>query len=102
MKAFIATFALAAASGAFASEATQFDDVPVGTQSRAAVRAAIGAPSHVMNLGEATVFVDAPSSVVKAPAPMLVRSGGRIVGSRNHADEPSAQAGDTALAQGRR
>jgi hypothetical protein len=117
MKTVFAILALAAtATGAFASEATEFVDPP-STLTRAHVRAAIEAPSAVVQLGEATVFVDPPSTLTRAqvraaigspstvvqlgeatvfvdpaPAPaltethLLARMAGRILNSRNYSE----------------
>ena len=88
MKTRFAILALAlATTGAFASEATQFVDPP-STLTRAEVRAAIGEPAAVLQLGEATVFVDpAPVAKVSAETTMLARSHGRISNSRNYSDD---------------
>jgi hypothetical protein len=89
MKPVLAFLSLVAiTTGAFASEATQFVDPP-SMLTRAEVRAAIGAPSNVMHLGEATVFVDPAPATARVESPMLARARGRIVDSRNFSESYS-------------
>ena len=87
MKTFFATLLLAAAAtGAFASEATQFVDPP-STLTRTEVRAAIAAPSTVIQLGEATVFVDPAPTPAQFETTLLARMAGRVLNSRNYSDD---------------
>ena len=86
MKTVFATIFLAAATTAtFASEATQFVDPP-STLTRAEVRAQIGTPSTAVQLGEATVFVDAAPMAARAEPSLLARMAGRIFNSRSFSE----------------
>ncbi|WP_280155097.1 hypothetical protein [Piscinibacter sp. XHJ-5] len=86
MKTVFATLFLAAATTAtFASEATQFVDPP-STLTRAEVRAQIGTPLTVVQLGNASVFIDPAPMPARAESSMLARMAGRIFNSRNFSE----------------
>jgi hypothetical protein len=83
MKTLFAALALATlGTGAFATEATQFDDQPAPMHSRAEIRAQSARLSEQLgrNIGEATVFVEKVESTstradVRAAARALGRTG---------------------------